>query len=185
MKNFKLFAAIIVCALASSCHLFDEKIQWKKIERESYTLMVPDFMTEQSDLHEEANLQFAQVVKEVYVVVIEEPTADFETIFMDTTLGYPPTMQGYSDLMYEQFQENLGTDLVQISEREVQKNPGLERHTFNSTAKVEGIDAYYEFGIIRTDSSYYQIIAWTLAKNKDKYASCLQEMVKSLEPKKP
>lgn len=182
MKNFHFIAAAFVIFLMAGCNPF-QRTNWVKMEKDSYTIMLPDYMTPQTDLHEDANLQYANIEKEVYIVVLEEPAIDFETAFADTSLGYPPTMQGYSDLIYEEFKLNMDSSLVSISERQIQKEGNVERHTFNSVATLDTFDAYYEFGIVRNDSTYYQIIAWTLADRKEQYKDDLAKMVKSLMPK--
>ena len=182
MKIFHFIATALVFGAIAGCDSF-QQTKLVKIEQESYSIMLPEYMTPQTDLHEEANLQYANIEKEVYIVVLEEPAIDFETAFADTSMGYPPTMQGYSDLIYEEFKLNMDSSLVSISERQIQKEGNVERHTFNSVATLDTVDAYYEFGSVRNDSTYYQIIAWTLADRKDQYKDDLAKMVKSLMPK--
>ena len=92
-------------------------------------------------------------------------------------------MEQYSDLIYNQFKESEGIQVIDISERDRHLVSPHDVHTWNCTAKVDNFDAYYEFAVYRGPQSYYQVIAWTLLERKDKYKDVLKKMVKSLEPR--
>lgn len=183
MKNFRflfLFSALLFIAGCRDVAM----LKWNKVERNTFSIMLPDIISERTDLNDEADLQYGDVIKEVYVVVLEEPVAEIDPFFSDTLLGDgQPPMEQYSDLIYNQFKEGESIQVIDISERDRQVTSTHDIHTWNCTAKVDNFDAYYEFAVYRSNQSYYQVIAWTLNERKDKYKDMLKKMVSSLEPK--
>jgi hypothetical protein len=179
MKNFILAACSVVLLLLSACDDAHE-IKWNTIDRPNYTMRIPDSMVEDNQLNDEANLQYASLADETYVIVIEESARDFETIFADTSLGYQPNLLGYTQLMYDDFKETADSLLVAVSPKIVKVDGDKERYTFNGQSKFEQSEIYYIYGTIKSDSSYYQVIAWTMANKKEMNANLLQDMVNSL-----
>lgn len=183
MKNFGflfLFSALLAIAGCSDT----ANLKWNKVERSTFSIMIPDIIAERTDLNDEADLQYGDVIKEVYIVVLEEPVAEIDPFFSDSLLGNgQPPMEQYSDLIYNQFKESEGIQVIDISERDRQVGSTHDVHTWNCTAKVDNFDAYYELAVYRGPQSYYQVIAWTLLERKDKYKDMLKKMVKSLEPR--
>jgi hypothetical protein len=182
MKNFILLFCALSIFLNLGCN-FEPDIQWNKVDQERFQIEVPEFMIEHKELNEEAILQYANLEKEMYVMIIEESAAEFEEVFSDTSLGIQPNMQGFSDLVYEDFQENSAEGLVSIGSRTQTKMNKFELHTFEAVSKVDSVEAFYVFGVARSDSSYYQICAWTLANLKDKNQADLHKIVASFQPK--
>ncbi len=182
MKKFNVFFLFSALLTFAGCNdVFD--VKWNKVERATYSLMVPDFITERSDLNDEADLQYGNIIKEVYVVVLEEPVEEIDPFFSDSLGGSgEPAMEQYSDLIYNQFKESEGIEVSQISERNRVVKSNFDMHTWNCTAKVDNAEAYYEFAVYRSNQSYYQVITWTLLENKKKYLNVLQTMASSLQP---
>ncbi|MEN9639163.1 MAG: hypothetical protein RLZZ262_1031 [Bacteroidota bacterium] len=182
MKNYSILLLFAVLTLMAGCS-DTANLKWNKVEKGTFSFMIPDIIEERTDLNEEADLQYGNLIKEVYVVVLEEPVSEVDPFFADTLLGNgQPPMEQYSDLIYNQFSETGEVEVTQISERERKVNTTHDVHTWNCTAKNNGFDAYYEFAVYRSEKSYYQVIAWTLLERKDKYKDVLQKMVNSLQP---
>src|SRR5688572_26412269 len=82
------FTKISICALSvilSSCvlNLFKDEKKEAKTELETvtvegnYSMGVPKFMTQAKSLNDEASLQYQNIFKETYVIVIDENKQEF------------------------------------------------------------------------------------------------------------
>src|ERR1039457_5848502 len=53
----------------------------KEVRVKQYSLRVPDYMEVNMKLHPDASLQYANIFKEMYVIVIDETTGSLDTAF--------------------------------------------------------------------------------------------------------
>jgi hypothetical protein len=157
---------------------------WKTVSSDKFTLQVPAHMKEATDLHDDAVLQYQNVIKEFYTIVIEESVEDFHTALIDGALEeeFPPNLQGYSSLVAAKFSENV-EELVNKSEFKPLTVNGDSATYFEAEAKLSGIKVYYHYAFVRGDSNYYQVMSWTLAEKKDKLHADMMEILNSFKEK--
>jgi hypothetical protein len=78
---------LFVLALLTSCGLkFNEEksaaeVELQQITGGDYSLGIPTYMTKATTLNDEASLQFQNLFKETYVIVIDENKEKFVTVF--------------------------------------------------------------------------------------------------------
>ena len=142
-------------------------------------------MTEATDLNAEASLQYQNIVKETYVVVIDEPKEEFIKVFTGIGL-YDESMSAIEN--YAQFQsESLVEMMNDISDRTdlaFTESNGLKRADFTITGMVADVPdytIYYVLGYVEGASTMYTIMGWTLESRKDRYGADLEQMVASFK----
>jgi hypothetical protein len=189
--TFTTLATLALCITMSGClrtFLKDEK-KGEKAELETisingvYSMGVPKYMSKATALNEEASLQFQNLFKETYVIVIDEDKQEF----IDALNGvgaYDSTrtiVENYADT-----QMQLTTSAMTVKERKEITNltiNGLSAATTEVDADVEGVPApiTYFLTFLEGPDRLYMIMAWTLADKKDEHRETFNEMARTFK----
>jgi hypothetical protein len=175
MKKY-LLSAIALVLLTASCK---EANQTVKIDNR-YSLELPPFLEKATDLHAEASLQYKNELREFYVIVIDEPIAEFNAALgADNELGATGSLDGYAKLgvafMQQSAKFDAAPNLVPA------KINGFPAKTLNVTGKINNIDIYWKEAYIQGKNTYYQVIVWTLANKKEAHENEMQEVINSFK----
>lgn len=161
----------------------DDSFQEVKING-LYSMMLPDYMTKGDDLNDEASLQYQNIYKEVYVIVIDEPKQEFIDVFME--LGdYDSTKSAadnYADAQMESIEGNMETVSSKSTMRKSKIN-GCESRVVDVTGTQMGITDPMGFTVafIEGKENLYMVMTWTFEKSKDKYQEDMDMMINSFK----
>jgi hypothetical protein len=189
MKNYypaSLFLLVSVCL--SSC-VPDQK----KEEKESkvsltpvsingeYSMSVPEFMSKASSLNDGASLQYQNLFKEAYVIVIDEPKADYVNAYKELSV-YDTTrsvISNYTDTQIQSITANV--EVLAKTEIKSFKVNGLKAKSLEVDGNLEGVNSAitYFLTCIEGKDKLYLVMAWTLQDRKDKHRETFKEMVKT------
>lgn len=150
--------------------------------KDNYSVEVPIFMTKSEILHREATLQFQDISRELYLVVIDEPQDEFNALAeMEEISGkhYTSNLDGYTTLLIDNLQSNI-IECKIFNLKDVNIN-GLSAKQFQITGIVDGIEVFYQLACIQGDRKYYQVVSWTILKNKKAYASAMEKAILSFK----
>jgi len=129
---------------------------------ELYKLSVPKYMKEMNNLNEEASLQYANIYKEAYTIVIHENKQDF----IDSFKEYDEYKEELSVIEnYSQAQTNFFKESANIKEIEpygLTEINGLDARQTKMKGNVEGQDITYIIGYVEGEDNLYMIMSWTL-----------------------
>jgi len=165
----------IVSCVDFSNNIKKEKLSdsdFKSIATNSeYVVKLPEYMKEAKDLNDEATLQYQNIYKEVYFVVLDEPKEEFKEVFLDIgeydesislIKNYKQTQIGY-------FKESM-TDFEMVSEETMQIN-GKNAETVSFNGKVSGViyAISYKFTFIEGNEKVFLLMSWTLKDRREKY----------------
>ncbi len=149
-----------------------------------YSMELPEYLTEGYDLNSEASLQYQDVVKEVYVIVIDEPKQEFIDVFMsiDEYDSSKSACDNYAAAQMESIEANMTT----VTSKSVLKKStlaGCEARTANVAGTQEGIDDAMGFTVafIEGKETLYMVMTWTFEKDKDKYQADMDKMINSFK----
>ncbi|MDN5203688.1 hypothetical protein QQ008_20025 [Fulvivirgaceae bacterium BMA10] len=191
MKNTpKLILIICIGQLLVSCFDFnnnkDENLSIDKdfvpikINNE-YGIKIPSYMKKTNDLNDEASLQFQNVFKEAYIVIIDESKKEFVDTFKE--IGeYNDSIsvaKNYRDIQLQFLHE--GIDISMQSEPKSKRIHGLDAELVEIDGRVDGIfyDISYFLTFIEGEEKVYMVMAWTLKKRKEKYKKTFEKAVGS------
>lgn len=161
----------------------DDSFQEVKING-LYSMKLPDYLTEGNDLNDEASLQYQNIYKEVYVIVIDEPKQDFIDVFME--LGdYDSTKSAcdnYAEAQMESIEGNMETVTSKSTLRKTKLN-GAEARVADVAGTQAGIDDPMGFTVafVEGKETLYMIMTWTFEKDKAKYQDDMDMMVNSFK----
>ncbi len=105
-----------------------------------FQVAVPDYMSEATNLSDEASLQYQSLLKELYFVVLHEPTDEFQEAFQNIGMYEDSIslLDNYTNVQYESI-----TDEMEIASDVIRKSVkinGLPARIIAFDANVEGID---------------------------------------------
>ncbi|MFM2016756.1 MAG: hypothetical protein RL007_412 [Bacteroidota bacterium] len=148
-----------------------------------YQMTIPNYLTEGDDLNDEASLQYQNIYKEVYIIVIDESKQEFKDIFIE--LGEYDTsksiLENYSLSQIESINATMTTH-TQGPKRSI-KTQSSEAIVYDVAGTQEGIDGEMGFtaAFVEGRLNLYMIMTWTFEKDKPKYQADMDAMIASFK----
>jgi len=146
-----------------------------------YTMELPASYKKVKDLNEEASLQYQNVLKEMYVIVIDEDKQVLAKALENNSLydTYSNDLNGYSRLITDGMDASIS----------VKKMPAFEETTINGIkARIlsfdglsSGYHVYWKLAFIEGNNRFYQIMVWTDFKNHDKSEKEMADIINSFK----
>lgn len=168
-----LFSIVIGCsAVKEITKVVDKNSQPKTVEStdKKVQLSIPASWNIQTNLNEQANLQVAQPLQELYTIIIPDSKAN-----LDKSANLEFVADSIRKNTEQMLTNGTTTELVSL------KIDGFEAKQFEASGSFEKIKAKYIFTIIDTPETYYQIMSWTLADRFEKNKEVLDEVIRSFK----
>ncbi|RZJ53417.1 MAG: hypothetical protein EOO45_31210, partial [Flavobacterium sp.] len=104
----QLLSLLFLAILFTSC---DEKKQTVKIE-DKYSVELPSSFSKATGLNEDASLEYQDLLKQLYVIVIDEQKSEFSRILDESELTeiYAADLTGYSKLIIDGIDPSVSLD---------------------------------------------------------------------------
>lgn len=179
LSFFYLLLLVFCVAFLSAC---DTKTTYETVKTEQkYSLDLPSYLEKGTGLHDDASLQYQNLLKEFYIVVIEDDKATLYKSIEENGIEemYPKNFTGYTDLLVAGFKENPDVNLD--GNFKDWKIGTLPAKNFDMAGTLEGIDIYYHYTLVEGKDAYYQVMQWTLADRKDTYKEEMDKIAKSFK----
>jgi len=168
----KIIFMFLLCFAVASCNreaVFSEV----KINNR-YSVLIPDYLQPCADLHKEASLQYQNTEKDVYVLVIDEK----KKTMVNYDLNYNVDLY-FNNIAKQGFIETIKNGKISIPGREtINDNKALIAEI---TGKVDQTDVFYKLAVIETPYTFYQVLVWTRAENKEKYEKDMMKIIESFK----
>lgn len=147
----------------------------------TYSVSIPGHLDKTDDLNDDASLQYQNLWKELYVIVIDEPKDEFNELMEieGGFLGYEANFQGYSDLILDGFDEAIDLKAPFVVKDTVIN--GMNAKFTAQSAYFEGMDIYYQIGIYEGKENYFQMFTWTSEGKKEKLKNQMNKMMVSIK----
>ena len=181
MKNFhyKLIALGLLLCFVSGCSLVSrlknevEKSQSPKVITSTDNMCqvtVPGNWQKQTDLHDDATIQSASLIKEQYLIIIREDKQDFGSRF---------TLDSLTEIVRDNFKK-AATETTLTVPITVNVN-GYPARQFETSGEIDNLKIKYLYAIVETPHNYYQIITWTLSSKFDKNKTVFLDVINSFK----
>ena len=139
-----------------------------------YTLEVPDYLKRTFDLNDVATLQYKNILKDVYLIVIEDEIKELESLEID----FPSTtdfllyfVKGYN----MEAENRKQSDVVEF------ENDGNKFSQVELTFEDEAGEYFMLITAVQTKTHFYKIMNWTKLVEKDIYYADFKRTAKSLQ----
>jgi predicted Zn-dependent protease len=158
------------------------KIELKPVSiNEEYSMGVPAHMTKATSLNDDASLQFQNIFKEAYVIVIDEDKTEYINMYKEASVydTSRSVLSNYTDTQVQSTTANMEV----ISQKSIKtlKINGLKAATTEIDATVEGVKfpITYFLTFIEGKEKLYFIMAWTLQDKKETHRAAFDQMARS------
>lgn len=147
------------------------------VEVGEYSTWVPDYMNSTTMLNDDASLQYQNLFKETYALVIDESKQEYIDIYRELDM-YDESisaLRNYTETQISFISEDVivynqtGPDAKQIN--------GIDAEVVEITGKVGDVDVTYLIGFLEGQEKMYMIMTWTLPERYDKYKSDLETII--------
>ena len=168
----------------------DEDSKWTlQTDGEFCEIMIPNEMTENVELNEEATIKYAVIkeeegtVLENYLIVIPETHEEIASYELDLEFN----VTSYSELCVQNMVETMTSHEVLSGEVEVEEQNGMEGvineilGTMVIGEEGQELEIYYMMGVYHGEDAFYQVLSWTLADQKDEFRTNMDKMVRSFK----
>ena len=178
MKKIVLYSTILF--IFNQCQK-KEATELVKVKKQ-YSVEIPKSLTKVDFLHADASLQYQNEKTEFYTIVIDEPSADFDTLVLqeaDLRAQYSPNLTGYATLLKNNIAATLKNG--EFSAFENVTINGLSAIIINASGTVDGHAIYYQFGFVKGRETYYQIVSWTELNRKKSHLETMKNIIFSFK----
>lgn len=133
-------------------------------------ITAPKGWSEQTELNDEADIQIANIWKDMYLIVLSEPKSDF-----------PEDMDylAHSELTRGEIMKAL-TDANQDAGPNNLDLGGRKAVEYQISGQVDGTDIVYLHTTIDDQSMYHQVLAWTTPARFDDAKAIFRSTVRSV-----
>ena len=187
--KLKLFVVTCLTIFVGSClwpsdnsdkNILNADFELVRINNE-YSMELPSFMDESSNLNDDASLQYQNIFKEIYVIVIDENKEEFKEVFLDLE-QYDTSVsmvENYKNIQLSYLEEAVTVNSV--SELESSIINGLPFEIVEVDAVSEGIEVAYNIAYVDGDEKVYMIMTWTEKSRNEKNKDLFQKIIKSFK----
>jgi hypothetical protein len=183
-SSFLLISTVVLvsCFGLGSRKEAETNVELTPVRVKDYELSIPTYM-KKADLNEDASLQFQNVFRETYVIVIDENAQEVRDAFLslgeyDTTRS---AVDNYTHIQMSSLQESI--NITSQSEVKSLTIHGLEARQVEINGRVVGVpgEIYYLVTFVDGHENLYMVMSWTLTERKEKYSETFKKMAKSFK----
>lgn len=189
MKTPILLLSFLCLSLTSCLDAFNNKPENLSLSKdfnivttnETYNISIPKYMDEASDLNDEASLQYQNMLREAYVIVIDEPKGEFIEGFKSIGM-YSDSLsviENYSEVQLSAMKE--GIEILGENPAKSYSIAGLAavHSTFDGRIDEVDEDITYHLTFIEGKDNIYMVMAWTLKSKKQKLMPTYDQIANS------
>jgi len=146
-----------------------------------YSVGIPLILTKAQTLHDEASLQYQNLLQELYVIVIDDPKNEIHDMINEEEAlsNFSPDFDGYAKLITENME--LRIQLENVSELKDTVINGHKAKIQTMETQIEGHKAYYMMCLLEGRKNYYQMITWTLKEKQKLHEKKMNNMIFSFK----
>jgi hypothetical protein len=184
LPRFTVLALLAVAFLAySATPALPDGEKPQKVKVKNYSVTIPGHMVATTDLNEEASLQYQNIYKELYILVIDEPKEEVIQAFKelgeyDTTKS---AVTNYREFLMKSLQEALSIKGgIQLTTDTI-NGLSAEIVSFHATAPEVIPEVYYQAVFFEGKNNFYYLTTWTLTEKEEKNKKEMEEMIYSFK----
>ena len=136
-----------------------------------YQIELPGDMSPMTiEINEDASLQYANLFKEKYIMIIHEEKSEINEAFQ-----YTIDLQEFTNIIVQGYEESANS-VVNISDISID---GFIGNMVKMDGEMDGINITWHAILIESKSYFYQICFWTLTSRKNKHMEGLFNSAKT------
>ncbi len=181
MKKSWFFFLLVLIACSQESRTSREK-PLREVNYEGiFAIEIPEFLKPAKYLSDIAVLQYANLVKEFYVLVLMENKEKFNGITKARNLSesYPTDVRGYADFMVDLWYKQK--IVIEELEKEATKINGLPAILFSFYGEYKDTEVYMYLAFLEGKHHFYQLVIWTEANRGEEYKEQMRDIIFSFK----
>jgi len=170
MKKITFCLLILVTVVSCSKETIFNEV---KINN-TYSMLVPEYLSAAAKVKEQASFQYQNEEKEVYALVIEETKESLLNYGLEYDLA-----TYFTNIVSTPFTEKIKDGKVSIPGK--QKINGLDALIAEITGNINNTDIFYKMAVVETPKAFYQVLTWSRADQKVNYEKDMMKMIESFK----
>jgi hypothetical protein len=142
----------------------------------TFDISLPDYMSKTADLNSSAAIQYKNVVKDIYGVVIFDTKEELKLLEMN----YTSTNEFYEDFIKDFLKDEEKRNVSKPKSTKKGEISFIECDASYFDKEINN-SIYYFVGIVETKTAFYKVLSWCSMENKDKYKADFQKILYSLK----
>lgn len=137
-------------------------------------------------MNEDAAVCYANLIKGLYTMVIEEDKETFAQMLSDEELSdyYTPDLAGYNDVVLDSWGNDVdGLEIISDINSDTLIVNGLTRISNSFTIISDGVRFMYDIACIEGKRNYYQLVFFCQEKDVKKYSAVREKVLGSFTEK--
>jgi hypothetical protein len=162
-----------------TCYTFVSKAQTNLREYKgghTFNISLPTYMNRTMGLNSAASIQYKSTVKDVYGFVIYDTKEELEL----AQINFTSISEFYEDFIKDFL---IDEESRKVSEAKTSSKGNINFIESDITYydKDAEIEIYYLIGIVETKVSFYKVLSWCAATEKEKFKADFQKILYSLK----
>jgi hypothetical protein len=170
---FKRFAFLFIIPFIFSACKHETAFNEVKVN-DRYSVAIPEYLQPCADLHPDASLQYQNMEKDIYAIVIDEKKITMQNYDLDYDLDLY-----FNNIVSQPFLESIKDGKVSPPGR--QKIDGHNALVANITGKIQDNEVFYKLALIETPYEFYQVLIWTHLDDKEKIEPDMIKIIESFK----
>ena len=174
--RFLISSFFLFSILACGGKLSSKKIKTTLVNIDKkYSVSIPAFLSKTAQLNEDASLQYQNIYKEFYFIVIDESKEEFIKIVRDAEL-YDEEASPLRNFSIVQM-HSVGASMTLKGKMQPKINNfrGLAVEQTEFYAILDDIELFYLLSLVEGKNSMYTLISWTLASYEENYRQIMYD----------
>lgn len=172
-KTIAIFTTILVLMTMTT---FAQTELKKYKAGHTFEIGLPEYMSKTIGINGSSAIEYQNIVKEVYGFIIFDTKEDLDLVDMK----FSSINEFYDDFIKDFLKDE---EKRKVSKPQFQKKGEInfiesDVTFYDKEAKTE---IYYLVGIVETKTSYYKVMSWAAAEDKDKFKADFQKILYSLK----
>ncbi len=189
-KMHQFFSFLTICVLFTSCNFLqpnkeddlslEKDFNIVKIQNK-YQIAIPKYMKQTNELNDEASLQYNNLFKENYIIVIDESKEAFITAMDEAEINDPSysVIENYRNIQLQLLNGNISVSNEEQSKKMKINNLNAVQVSFVGKVPDVNDEIAYILTFIEGEFELYMIMTWTLKKYSKRYTGTYQKMAHS------
>ncbi|WP_051189500.1 hypothetical protein [Daejeonella oryzae] len=173
MKNTIAVITITLMILSKGVFAQSQSVEYKA--GHSFNISLPDYMSKTSGLNSAATIQYKNAVKDVYGFVIFDTKEELSLVDMN----FASIDEFYEEFIKDFLKDQKNRQISKPESKTIGEYKFIQSDASYYDEDVKG-DIYYLVGVVETKKTYYKVLSWVLAENKNKFKEDFQKILYSI-----
>lgn len=148
-----------------------------------YSMKVPSYMSESTELSEDASLQYENLIQDCYLIVIDENTNEFIDIFEELEMldNTKSALENYTLYQKESISNTMVvTSTSYLRELKINGNKALMVQIDGGVPEVD-TDVTYLLTVIQGKTNMYTLLYWTTKENSENALLHFEQSIRTFQ----